>query len=1483
MYTRIVCKQIIFLVAFFTILVQIVFLFAANNNSLATVGTIEIIPSVQNLTDPYKKLEVEVSPSGTYLYSVTGKIRKDSSEGTIVIPEIVFGSSGTAGPWTNEFNYSTSAPALSSGINYVFCAEASPDSAGIYKVAEICSTAFTVASTSSAPVPPSYVAALSEIGKIVVSWPTSTSATKYSVYKRSSSNGSTWGSYQTPYTNITTSYYHDTNVTTGNYYQYEVAGCDAITCSTTKTPSDPIIYSGGSLSCTGLILTLNDSDTTYTASEPVNYTWSCTPGGIASNVYVKLYKSDGTLVSSPNSPTNMGTQTLYLSTLNLSVGSYIIKACFVSNCSTATTSQTFTVVSGTTATPTFTLTPSVENITGYPNKKLFKATYVSSLSGNTLSSPMGKIVDLSGTTMSGSPFNLNSNWTLEYDTSSLANGNYKFCAKGYYTSYTDWACGTTAFAVTTTPSATSVSIYPDMINSTGAFKTLQVTVMPGGTSLYNVMGKIRKDGAYGAAIFDGISLSFDPYSNSWRKEFDMGSLTAGGNYVFCAKASLDSAGSNQMPEVCTGIFNTAGGVPVDQTATTTPQLEVYFQNITSSAIKGDVKIAIKTNIEPDIVNFKLQRESGSATYPAATKIDATNFYFLWNTAQYYDGNYTVYATAKKGTYERTAFVSAVVSNYTSAPEIIPIAQPAGIFTITFNEAFQPPLSGERTVSVSANQKMDSCKFKVEGPRYAEFAGTNSGMQCSFLLRTFDFPDGKYFVKALATSGVNTKEIILDTGFSNQTATAQSPLPPGDQTSAFYLPPECKDKGYLTPEACQNYMMFPPECRNQNILDQDACRAYMYKYNIPPECVSQGVQTPEECQKIIFANSMPPECKDAGAATKEECGKIMSVEFMLTPECKSANITAPDACNTYMIEKFSPPECQSAATQDECNYMIRTSINAFGSIAPLETNTVFNVPQPAFENFPPECREARITSPEECKKHMMILSMPPECKDANVTSGSECEKVMFGKYGPKECIDAGIFSPADCEKFMFKKYAPEDCKIAGIFNPEACKKFMYEKYNGKDSIPENKLPIECQKANANTAKECEKVMKIAYMPQECKDKGITDQKECDSYFEKKYMPQECKKAGASGRKECDKVMFKKYAPKECLKAGIEKDDECQKYMFNLYAPKVKCDNMEDWQCKNNLEERHLGDVVSKQAQFSQIKENSDEMIGKSMNIGDIARSKAFENIGMMPLVKKDTNLKIVSATENMVLNDEDTLVQTGPMAFMIDSDGDGLSDDMESLLGTDPNKMDSDGDGYNDGDEVRTGHDPLGPGLFTGSLSPAEKAMVNNITLEHPKTSGEVSEMLAIRGIENLSDITRSDEDGYLLSGKSEPGSIVTVYIYSDLPLILTVKANNEGNWEYKLNRSLSDGEHEVYVVVNDETGKIVNKSKPSSLFVKEAKAVSTSEYLNDSANNLAEKTTEEISTNKFNFIIFFSITAALSIFGAMLIKRRRRNQSGKQS
>lgn len=55
-----------------------------------------------------------------------------------------------------------------------------------------------------------------------------------------------------------------------------------------------------------------------------------------------------------------------------------------------------------------------------------------------------------------------------------------------------------------------------------------------------------------------------------------------------------------------------------------------------------------------------------------------------------------------------------------------------------------------------------------------------------------------------------------------------------------------------------------------------------------------------------------------------------------------------------------------------------------------------------------------------------------------------------------------------------------------------------------------------------------------------------------------------------------------------------------------------------------------------------------------------------------------------------------LVGNSVYAVTIDTDKDGLSDDVEQKLGTDPNNSDSDGDSYKDGEEVMHGFNPLGP-------------------------------------------------------------------------------------------------------------------------------------------------------------------------------------------
>ena len=69
------------------------------------------------------------------------------------------------------------------------------------------------------------------------------------------------------------------------------------------------------------------------------------------------------------------------------------------------------------------------------------------------------------------------------------------------------------------------------------------------------------------------------------------------------------------------------------------------------------------------------------------------------------------------------------------------------------------------------------------------------------------------------------------------------------------------------------------------------------------------------------------------------------------------------------------------------------------------------------------------------------------------------------------------------------------------------------------------------------------------------------------------------------------------------------------------------------------------------------------------------------------------------------DDCDSLGGTPLPASFCDRDEDGLSDDEEAALGTDPDNPDTDGDTINDGQEVSDGTDPLEPCDSEGGTPP----------------------------------------------------------------------------------------------------------------------------------------------------------------------------------
>ena len=228
----------------------------------------------------------------------------------------------------------------------------------------------------------------------------------------------------------------------------------------------------------------------------------------------------------------------------------------------------------------------------------------------------------------------------------------------------------------------------------------------------------------------------------------------------------------------------------------------------------------------------------------------------------------------------------------------------------------------------------------------------------------------------------------------------------------------------------------------------------------------------------------------------------------------------------------------------------------------------------------------------------------------------------------------------------------------------------------------------------------------------------------------------------------------------------------------------------------------------------------------------------------------------------------------------DTDGDGIPDKEEIRLGANPTLADSDGDGFLDGDEIRNGFDPL-------KFSPGDKS--DKVAFESPKT---VATSLKNAGASSETEKRTVDDYRFMVntvtvvdtptagdahkkaarfSGKALPNIFITLYIYSD-PIIVTVKTDAEGNWTYDLDKELPDGDHEVYVAVTDNVGKITSQSRALP-FVKTADAI-TVKPLSATATEI-RKNTSPLERSQTELIIIAAIIIVSFIGIALVLIGRR--------
>jgi hypothetical protein len=404
--------------------------------------------------------------------------------------------------------------------------------------------------------------------------------------------------------------------------------------------------------------------------------------------------------------------------------------------------------------------------------------------------------------------------------------------------------------------------------------------------------------------------------------------------------------------------------------------------------------------------------------------------------------------------------------------------------------------------------------------------------------------------------------------------------------------------------------------------------------------------------------------------------------------------------------------------------------------------------------------------------------------------------------------------------------------------------------------------------------------VSQLDAECKAAGIPIEK-CHGWLAAKYRAEECRRAGIITKEECVAHLWEMYGGSipEC--AGRSRD-YCTEYLFRKTSGFLGSKELDDIE-KDIIPK--IGSIV----RFSRVQPPVSDTADVE---GEVPADATAETLAKTVPLKGDKEVRVRLHASPAYTKVSDTKSRRSmPAIVIVDTDEDGLPDDAEKRLGTDPENPDSDGDGYMDADEIRNGYNPLGSGRLgdagaPSDVAPIDAAMLSGVPIEQPRFTGDISEDLIVDEVVSGDEETDTEEDGadaasdtLRFTGKALPGEVVTLFVYSYLPMVLTTTADESGNWEYDLDSGLVDGEHEVYVTVTDNTGKIKSRSNPVAFFVAEASAVTPEEFFGQPVEKASVILTphDEISrvSNWYIFGAIGLVVLALSI-GIVIVLRPKK-------
>lgn len=287
-----------------------------------------------------------------------------------------------------------------------------------------------------------------------------------------------------------------------------------------------------------------------------------------------------------------------------------------------------------------------------------------------------------------------------------------------------------------------------------------------------------------------------------------------------------------------------------------------------------------------------------------------------------------------------------------------------------------------------------------------------------------------------------------------------------------------------------------------------------------------------------------------------------------------------------------------------------------------------------------------------------------------------------------------------------------------------------------------------------------------------------------------------------------------------------------------------------------------DVIrnDKLKEFGDLKSQADRL-AREISAAEQARAQKKEEkdvltATVMAAVKGTGNesniVQILDDFEKEIARQEVEILKNKAL-LSTDTDGDGLYDERELALGTDPFNPDTDGDGILDGDEVANGYNPSAPDDFSKIEYHSPQASAPQRTdIYRFDESDPVSAVKLANG-----------EAGIRFKGWGLPNAYITLFIYSS-PVVAVIKTDEYGRWTYTLDKPLDDGQHTAYAALTNSAGEIEARSEVL-VFIKNGDNVAKTIAKQGAS---ISSSTEKL---KSNFAVAAAVIVSLAFAAALLI------------